>query len=51
MQSAAVTIYSTTGRIKEQEEAKCFRSSGRSVNALQIFIIMLTKSVIFGIQV
>lgn len=41
MQSAAAAISSTTGRITGQEEAKCFRRSGRSVNALQIFIIML----------
>ena len=33
-QAAAVAVYPTIDRIMEGEDAECFRSSDRSVNAL-----------------
>jgi len=39
VQGAAVAVYLAIDRIREREDAECFRSSDRSVNALQLFII------------
>lgn len=39
MLAAAVVVYPTIGRIMGGEDAECFGSAGRSVNALQLFII------------
>lgn len=42
MQAAAVAAYSTIDRIMEGVDAEYFRSSDRSVNALQLFIIQFS---------